>query len=179
MEHDLLIVGAGPAGLSLARALRGSGLRTTLIEQSPLESLQKPAFDGREIALTHPSRDTLQRLGSWGLLAAQGLSRNITRAHLIRIGEPLLTDRQGIYALAARGMRVLFIEGGGITVSRFFGAGALDRLHLAVAPVLIGQGRGALGDIGLTDLPQAHGRWQLQDTRLLGNDRMESYQRVR
>ena len=51
---------------------------------------------------------------------------------------------RAVAALAARGMRVLFIEGGGITVSRFFGAGALDRLHLAVAPVLIGQGRRGL-----------------------------------
>ncbi len=47
-------------------------------------------------------------------------------------------------ALAARGLRVLFVEGGGTTVSRFFGAGALDRLHLVVAPVLIGHGRRGL-----------------------------------
>ena len=51
---------------------------------------------------------------------------------------------RAVAALAARSLRVLFVEGGGITVSRFFGAGALDRLHLAVAPVLIGQGRRGL-----------------------------------
>lgn len=65
MEHDLLIVGAGPAGLSLARALRGSGLRTTLIEQHSLASLQNPAFDGREIALTQHSAELLRQLGLW------------------------------------------------------------------------------------------------------------------
>ena len=74
MEHDLLIVGAGPAGLSLARALRGSGLRTTLIEQSPLESLQKPAFDGREIALTQHSAEQLRQLGLWPRLGDENIA---------------------------------------------------------------------------------------------------------
>lgn len=49
-----------------------------------------------------------------------------------------------VTALAARGLHLLFVEGGGITVSRFFTAGALDRLHLVVAPVLIGNGRRGL-----------------------------------
>ena len=43
-------------------------------------------------------------------------------------------------ALAARGLRRLFVEGGGITVSRFLAARALDRLQLTVAPVLLGSG---------------------------------------
>lgn len=47
-------------------------------------------------------------------------------------------------ALAVRGLRVLFLEGGGVTVSRFFAAGALQRLHLSVAPVLVGEGRRGL-----------------------------------
>lgn len=51
---------------------------------------------------------------------------------------------QVVHALTQRGLRLLFVEGGGVTVSRFFAAGALDRLHLAVAPVLIGQGRRGL-----------------------------------
>ncbi len=43
-------------------------------------------------------------------------------------------------ALAERGLRRLFVEGGGITVSRFLAAGALDRLHVTIAPLLIGSG---------------------------------------
>lgn len=42
--------------------------------------------------------------------------------------------------LAERGLRRIYVEGGGITVSRFLAAGALDRLHLTVAPLLIGSG---------------------------------------
>jgi riboflavin-specific deaminase-like protein len=45
-----------------------------------------------------------------------------------------------VAALAARGFRRLLIEGGGQTVSRFLAAGALTRLHVCVAPVLIGSG---------------------------------------
>ena len=52
--------------------------------------------------------------------------------------------QRAVAALAARGLRLLFVEGGGITVSRFFTAGALHRLHLVVAPVLIGNGRRGL-----------------------------------
>lgn len=43
--------------------------------------------------------------------------------------------------LAARGLTRVLVEGGGITVSRFIAAGAVDRLHLMVAPMLIGSGR--------------------------------------
>ena len=47
-------------------------------------------------------------------------------------------------ALAARGLHRTFVEGGGVTISHFLRHGALDRLHLVVAPVLLGQGRAAL-----------------------------------
>ncbi len=44
-------------------------------------------------------------------------------------------------ALRARGLRRVLVEGGGVTVSRFLKAGILDRLHLTVAPMLMGSGR--------------------------------------
>jgi riboflavin-specific deaminase-like protein len=44
-------------------------------------------------------------------------------------------------ALATRGLRRIFIEGGGVTVSCFLAAGLLSRLQIAVAPLIIGQGR--------------------------------------
>jgi hypothetical protein len=47
-------------------------------------------------------------------------------------------------ALAARGLGFVFIEGGGVTVSRFLAAGVLDRLQVTVAPMIIGSGRPAL-----------------------------------
>ena len=68
LYSDILVVGAGPAGLSFAAELVGSGLKVTLIEKSPLEVLQNPPYDGREIALTHLSREIMQRLGMWDLI---------------------------------------------------------------------------------------------------------------
>ena len=44
-------------------------------------------------------------------------------------------------ALAERGMRRILIEGGADTVSRFLAAGCLDRLHVVVAPIVLGSGR--------------------------------------
>jgi diaminohydroxyphosphoribosylaminopyrimidine deaminase / 5-amino-6-(5-phosphoribosylamino)uracil reductase len=52
--------------------------------------------------------------------------------------------RELLQQLRARGCRRIFIEGGGITVSRFLQAGLLDRLQVAVAPLVIGSGRPAL-----------------------------------
>ena len=52
-----------------------------------------------------------------------------------------------VAALAERGFKRLLIEGGAKTLSAFLAAGALDRLHLCVAPLVIGA-----GPIGL-DLP--------------------------
>ena len=68
-HSDGLIVGAGPAGLSLAISLAQAGFTATVVEQQPDSALSHPAPDGREIALTHPSRTTLQRLGTWSHLA--------------------------------------------------------------------------------------------------------------
>ncbi|WP_219220029.1 RibD family protein [Variovorax boronicumulans] len=45
-----------------------------------------------------------------------------------------------VAALHARGLNLLFVEGGGVTVSQFVRQGCLDRLHLIVAPVMIGAG---------------------------------------
>jgi diaminohydroxyphosphoribosylaminopyrimidine deaminase / 5-amino-6-(5-phosphoribosylamino)uracil reductase len=65
-------------------------------------------------------------------------------------GEELLevrADGQGLdlrdllHQLHARGCCRVFVEGGGVTVSSFLEAGLLDRLHIAVAPLLIGEGR--------------------------------------
>lgn len=46
--------------------------------------------------------------------------------------------------LRGQGLRKILVEGGGVTVSRFLQAGLLDRLHLTVAPILIGSGRASI-----------------------------------
>ncbi|WP_404473615.1 RibD family protein [Vreelandella venusta] len=54
------------------------------------------------------------------------------------------TPRDVIDLLAQRGLTRVLVEGGGITVSQFIEAGVIERLHLLVAPLLIGSGRPGL-----------------------------------
>ena len=68
MNFDIIIVGAGPAGLCMAQALSGHGLKIALLEQGSLQAILHPAFDGREIGLSQRSVQMLLRLGVWGLI---------------------------------------------------------------------------------------------------------------
>ncbi|MEH6576716.1 MAG: 5-demethoxyubiquinol-8 5-hydroxylase UbiM [Amphritea sp.] len=74
MKYDVVIIGAGPAGLSFARSLSGSRLRVLLIERSSVDTLRHPPEDGREIALTHLSVDLMKTSGVWQRLADQDVS---------------------------------------------------------------------------------------------------------
>ena len=53
----------------------------------------------------------------------------------------------------------------------------VDRLLLYRAPILIGEGKSALGYIGLTALADAHRRWRFVHSEMLGIDRLEVYER--
>ncbi|SDD90810.1 5-demethoxyubiquinol-8 5-hydroxylase UbiM [Paraburkholderia lycopersici] len=68
MEADIVIVGAGPVGLSLARSLSGAGLRIVVVEQQRLADIGEPQFDGREIALTQKSVRLMRKLGLWDFI---------------------------------------------------------------------------------------------------------------
>lgn len=72
----------------------------------------------------------------------------------------------------------LLVEGGAGAASAFLKAGLVDRLLLYRAPILIGRGRRSLLDIGLTSLGDAHGKWRLTDSRMLGHDLFEQYEAV-
>lgn len=65
MTRKIIVVGAGPAGLSFSRALAGSPHQIELIERQPVEALAHPAPDGREIALTLRSKAILEALDVW------------------------------------------------------------------------------------------------------------------
>jgi diaminohydroxyphosphoribosylaminopyrimidine deaminase/5-amino-6-(5-phosphoribosylamino)uracil reductase len=73
----------------------------------------------------------------------------------------------------------LLVEGGAETAAAFLAADLVDRLLVYRAPILIGAGTAALGDIGLAALADAHGRWRLHDRRQLGKDSLEVYERPR
>jgi riboflavin-specific deaminase-like protein len=50
------------------------------------------------------------------------------------------------------GLKRIFVEGGGVTVSRFLEAGCLDRLQITVAPMIIGSGRPSISLPEITDV---------------------------
>ena len=56
----------------------------------------------------------------------------------------LMSPRIIVKHLGKLGMQRVFVEGGGVTVSKFFEDSALHRLHIAVAPLLVGQGKQGL-----------------------------------
>ncbi len=60
-----------------------------------------------------------------------------------------------IAALYARGLVRLLIEGGAVTVSAFVDAGAVDRLHVLVAPMLLGSGKSGLSLTPIARLTEA------------------------
>ena len=65
MNFDVVIVGAGPVGLSFARALTGISLNIAIIDRQTSASLANPPEDGREIALTHLSKKILTNFSIW------------------------------------------------------------------------------------------------------------------
>jgi riboflavin-specific deaminase-like protein len=75
-----------------------------------------------------------------------GFSRDNGRVEIIPV--PTVGDDLDLPALVktlhARGLTRLFVEGGGTTVSRFLEAGLLDRVQIAVAPLIMGGGRPGL-----------------------------------
>lgn len=79
-----------------------------------------------------------------------------------------IKPQQILSALSQRGLHRVLIEGGGITIAQFLEAGLLTRLHVAVAPLLIGA-----GPQGLTTSPVAtlaHALRPKMDVYNLGSD---------
>jgi diaminohydroxyphosphoribosylaminopyrimidine deaminase/5-amino-6-(5-phosphoribosylamino)uracil reductase len=96
------------------------------------------------------------------------------------------TPDEGVTALPApaaiaglEGVLHLYVEGGAETAAAFLAEDLADELHLYTAPILIGDGLRALGPLGLADLADAHGRWQITERRQLGSDSFAAYLRKR
>ena len=72
--YDILIIGAGPAGLSFARSLADLPLKVVVVERSSQSTLADPPEDGREIALTHLSAKLMKEAGAWQRIPEDGIS---------------------------------------------------------------------------------------------------------
>lgn len=83
--HDLLIVGGGLVGASLACALDGSGLDVALVESEPAQAPMIADADARSLALAAVSVDALAALGVLGYLPTAPAP--IRRIHVSRRGD--------------------------------------------------------------------------------------------
>ena len=74
MFFDIVIIGAGPAGLSLAASLSNTNLKIAIIEKKQKKNFSLPKYDGREIALTHRSVEILKNIGVWNFINKKSIS---------------------------------------------------------------------------------------------------------
>ena len=77
------------------------------------------------------------------------------------------------------GVSSIMVEGGAQTAAAFLHADLVDHILLYRAPVIIGGGKPAVGDIALPSLDASHGLWRMTDSRRLGDDMLEVYLRQR
>ena len=74
MNYDITIIGAGTSGLSFAKSLEGTGLKTVIIEKQAKAQLTNPPYDGREFAITHLSHKILNDLDMWDRIDPNAIS---------------------------------------------------------------------------------------------------------
>ena len=110
-------------------------------------------------------------------LAARSPSRVVLTRGPAPDSTTALAAPQAIAGLA--GVQYLYVEGGAATAAAFLAADLVDELHLYTAPILIGDGKRALGPLGHANLDAAHGRWHLHERRQLGSDSFAAYWRTR
>ena len=149
----------GPEGLDHLHRLRA--LVDAVVVGVGTAIADDPQLTVRRVAGPNPVRvllDPNRRLNaSARIFAADGVRRLVLTAAETQTALPQgvevvalpRTDGQIapaaiLAALAARGLRRVLIEGGADTVSRFLTAKCLDRLHVVVAPIILGSGRPGL-----------------------------------
>jgi riboflavin-specific deaminase-like protein len=147
----------GPAALEFLHRLRASvdavvvGIGTILADD--------PLLTVRRVSGRSPARVVIDPNGRlphnakcladdgtriYVVSTGQNCDSTAARSLLVESGDGGLDPHMIVAALHAAGLRRILIEGGSNTVSRFLAAGAVDRLYLLVAPVLLGSGQAGL-----------------------------------
>lgn len=79
-DYDILVIGGGLVGASLACALRSSSLRIGVIEAVSLSAASQPSYDDRTLTLAYGSKRIFESLGLWSDMAAE--ANPIERIHV-------------------------------------------------------------------------------------------------
>lgn len=145
----------GPEGLVHLHRLRA--LVDVIVVGVGTAVADDPQLTVRRVSGPQPVRvviDPNGRLGAGArMFADDGVRRLMVTAQGTRVAPPSgveivalpavdgqIAPSAIVSALSDRGMRRMLIEGGANTVSRFLVAGCLDRLHVMVAPIILGGG---------------------------------------
>ena len=141
---DAVLVGAGTVRhddpqLTVRRCVGRSPVRVVIDTERRLPATHGVFGDGRAPTLLLSAEDRCRAGERLGRADVIGIPR---RGPGPGSGPGSGLDTGAVLdALEARGLRFVFIEGGGITISRFLEAGRLDRLQVTVAPLILGSGR--------------------------------------
>jgi len=163
--HDAVLIGVGTAladdprltvrmveGHQPYHVVLDPGLRL-----SPNARLVEP---GNTVILCAESADP-QRIAAW--------ERNDVQAVPVRSHGDVLEIEAVLEALTALRFQSVFVEGGSRTLTSFLKAGAANRLTVFIAPIILGEGIPAVGDLGIETLDQAI-RLREVEVERFGND---------
>ena len=160
LDCDVLVVGGGLAGSTLAHALTQIPVATVLIEERDPDRLEQPGFDNRATALANGSQRILRGLGLWSGVAAE--AQPIVAIHISERG------RFGAARIDAARERVPAL---GYTVENRILAGATwPRLREAESVTCLAPGRLEALDVedrGVTARVSAQGSSRTVRARLL------------
>ena len=171
-DADVLIVGGGLVGASLAIALDACELRVALAEAGPPKVDLQPSYDERNLALACATVNALVALGVWAHCGAHAMP--IRKIHVSRQGEfgvvRLDSARHGVAAFGAT------------LPARELGNGLLARLDacrglIRCAPAKLTAMTHADGAIVAT-LASANGECRLRTRLLVGADGTASFVRT-
>ena len=137
---DAVIVGAGTVAADdpqlTTRHVEGPNALRVVLDPARRLAAHYKVFNDDSATTLYVCARSLTRLGE----------THVGRASIVAIddGPDGVDVATVVRELRSRGCHRLFVEGGGVTVSTFLEANLLDRLQIAIAPLLIGDGRPAI-----------------------------------
>ena len=128
---DVIIVGANTVRLDNPK------LTTRLVEgKSPM----RITLDKKNILKDGYDVFTNKDNNSFKIIDEKIKSKN-SNIFQLRVINNAFQEEDIITLINKLNKRIVFIEGGGTTISRFYESGKLDRLHLCICPIILGKGR--------------------------------------
>ncbi len=167
-DYDILVVGGGLAGASLAAALSDSAVRIGLIEAVPPQDSAQPSYDDRGIALAYGSRQIFAGIGVWPYLAT--IAEPIRRIHV--------SDQGGFGAMRMDCGELGYDALGYVALARDLGRALMERIKpvptidLITPAVLVGFSEGS--DAVQVEIETSGRRRGLSCRLLVGADGMRS-----